>query len=82
MPRMAKIVPIPRQYEANGVQRYGFHGLSYAFLMEEIARLDGPAAAQGRVILAHLGNGASLAAVRDRARHRHHHGIYARPPDW
>ena len=50
--------------EAQGVRRYGFHGLSYAFLMEELARLGGAGAAQGRVILAHLGNGASLAAVR------------------
>ena len=47
------------------MRRYGFHGLSYAFLMEELARLAGPEAAHGRVILAHLGNGASLAAVRD-----------------
>ena len=47
-----------------GVRRYGFHGLSYAFLMGELARLAGAEAAQGRVILAHLGNGASLAAVR------------------
>jgi acetate kinase len=65
MPRVAKLLPIPRRYEAKGVQRYGFHGLSYAYLMEELARLGGPAAATGRVILAHLGNGASLAAVRD-----------------
>jgi acetate kinase len=47
------------------VRRYGFHGLSYAFLMGELARLAGLESAQGRVILAHLGNGASLAAVRD-----------------
>jgi acetate kinase len=47
------------------VQRYGFHGLSYAYLMEELARLGDPAATTGRVILAHLGNGASMAAVRD-----------------
>jgi acetate kinase len=47
------------------VQRYGFHGLSYAYLMEELARLGDPAATAGRVILAHLGNGASMAAVRD-----------------
>lgn len=64
MPRVATMLPIPRRYEAQGVQRYGFHGLSYAFLMEELARLDGVQAAQGRVVLAHLGNGASLAAVR------------------
>ena len=62
MPRVAKLLPIPRRYGAKGVERYGFHGLSYAYLMEELRRLDAPAA-KGRVILAHLGNGASLAAV-------------------
>jgi acetate kinase len=66
LPRVARLLPIPRRYEAQGVRRYGFHGLSYSFLMEELARLAGAEAAQGRVILAHLGNGASLAAV--------HHG--------
>ncbi len=65
LPRVARLLPIPRRYEAEGVRRYGFHGLSYAFLMGELARLAGTEAAQGRVILAHLGNGASLAAVRD-----------------
>jgi len=65
LPRVARLLPIPRRYEAQGVRRYGFHGLSYAFLMRELARLAGSKAAQGRVILAHLGNGASLAAVRD-----------------
>jgi acetate kinase len=65
LPRVARLLPIPRRYEAQGVRRYGFHGLSYAFLMGELARLVGSEAAQGRVILAHLGNGASLAAVRD-----------------
>jgi acetate kinase len=64
MPKVAKLLPIPRRYTEKGVERYGFHGLSYAYLMEELGRLD-PAAAKGRVILAHLGNGASLAAVRD-----------------
>jgi acetate kinase len=65
LPRVAQMLPIPRHYEAQGVRRYGFHGLSYEFLMEELARLAGADAAQGRVILAHLGNGASLAAVHD-----------------
>ncbi len=65
MPRVAKLLPIPRRYEAKGVQRYGFHGLSYAYLMEELVRLGDSAATNGRVILAHLGNGASMAAVRD-----------------
>ena len=64
MPRVAQIVPIPRRYEAAGVRRYGFHGLSYEYLMEELARVAGPEEARGRVILAHLGSGASLAAVR------------------
>ena len=63
MPRVAKILPIPRRLAAKGVERYGFHGLSYAFLMQELARVAGAEAAHGRVILSHLGNGASLAAV-------------------
>ena len=63
LPRVAQLFPIPRHYEAQGVHRYGFHGLSYAFLMEELARRAGAQAARGRVVLAHLGNGASLAAV-------------------
>ena len=65
LPRVAQILPLPRQYEAKGVRRYGFHGLSYAFLVEELARVVGPQAARGKVILAHLGNGASLAAVHE-----------------
>jgi acetate kinase len=65
MPRVAKLLPIPRRFDAKGIQRYGFHGLSYAYLMEELTRRGDPAARKGRVILAHLGNGASLAAVRD-----------------
>jgi len=63
MPPVAKLLPIPRRYQVRGVQRFGFHGLSYAYLIEELARAAGPEAARGRVILAHLGNGASLAAV-------------------
>jgi acetate kinase len=64
LPRVAKLLPIPRRYAAQGLERYGFHGLSYTYLLEELERVAGAAAAQGRVILAHLGNGASLAAVR------------------
>jgi acetate kinase len=63
LPAVARWLPIPRRYAAQGVRRYGFHGLSYAFLLEELGRVAGPGAAQGRVILAHLGNGASLTAV-------------------
>jgi acetate kinase len=58
MPRVAKLLPLPRRYEAQGVQRYGFHGLSYEYLLSQPDM-------SGRVILAHLGNGASMAAVRD-----------------
>ena len=65
MPEVAKRLPIPRRYAAKGVERYGFHGLSYSYLLEELVRLGDPAATKGRLILAHLGNGASMAAVRD-----------------
>jgi acetate kinase len=64
MPAVATQLPIPRRYAHKGVQRYGFHGLSYTFLMQELTRIAGPVAACGRVILAHLGSGASLAAVQ------------------
>ncbi len=63
MPSVAKMLPIPRRYAARGLRRYGFHGLSYAYLMQELGRCADPKAASGRVILAHLGSGASLAAV-------------------
>jgi acetate kinase len=63
MPRVARLLPIPRQYDSAGMRRFGFHGLSYTYLMEELSRID-PDAANGRVILAHLGSGASMAAVR------------------
>jgi len=63
LPRVAQLLPIPRRYDAEGIRRYGFHGLSYAYLVEELERIAGRQAALGRVILAHLGNGASMAAV-------------------
>ena len=65
LPRVAQLLAIPRRYQAQGLRRYGFHGLSYAFLLQELARIAGPAAARGRIVLAHLGNGASLAAVHE-----------------
>ncbi|HUY83555.1 MAG TPA: acetate/propionate family kinase [Steroidobacteraceae bacterium] len=65
MPTCATRLPIPRRYGERGVRRYGFHGLSYAYLREELANLGDAAIARGRVILAHLGNGASMAALRD-----------------
>ena len=65
MPRVASLLPIPRRYQVKGIRRYGFHGLSYAYLLEELTRAAGATAARGRVIFAHLGNGASLAAVHE-----------------
>jgi acetate kinase len=63
MPAVARLLPIPRRYYEKGVRRYGFHGLSYAYLLDELARVAGHEVAGGRVVLAHLGNGVSLAAV-------------------
>jgi acetate kinase len=63
LPRVSRILPIPRKYEAAGVRRYGFHGLSYSYLVEQLRRE--PAGLPQRLVLAHLGNGASVAAVRD-----------------
>jgi acetate kinase len=65
MPAVARMLPLPRRFD--GVERYGFHGLSYGFLLQEIERSYGPEAASGRLVLAHLGNGASLAAVQGRS---------------
>ena len=64
LPRVAQILPIPRAYTDAGVRRLGFHGLSYAYLLEELRRTAGEDAALGRIVFAHLGSGASLAAVR------------------
>jgi acetate kinase len=66
LPRVAQLLPIPRRYIDAGVRRFGFHGLSCQYLMEELERLGGEHAARGRVILAHLGNGASMTAVFQR----------------
>ena len=67
MPRVSRLLPIPRRYEGEGVRRYGFHGLSYTYLTEELVRVAGERAARGRVVMAHLGSGASLAAVHEGA---------------
>ncbi len=65
MPPVAKRLPIPRRLSQKGIRRYGFHGLSCAYLLDELGRQAGHEAANGRVILAHLGSGASLTAVRE-----------------
>jgi acetate kinase len=64
LPRVARMLPIPRHYFEEGVRRFGFHGLSYTYLIQRLGELAGKEAAQGRVILAHLGSGASMTAVR------------------
>ncbi len=63
LPRKAQIIPIPRSHESKGLRAYGFHGISYQFLMQRLHEIGGAAVAESRVVLAHLGNGASLAAV-------------------
>ncbi|HUE13708.1 MAG TPA: acetate/propionate family kinase, partial [Planctomycetaceae bacterium] len=65
MPRLAKIFALPRHFDDEGVRRYGFHGLSYEYILGELRNKVGAEAADGRVVMAHLGNGSSLAAVRD-----------------
>ncbi|HEY6349711.1 MAG TPA: acetate/propionate family kinase [Candidatus Angelobacter sp.] len=60
MPELARRLPLPRSLWDAGVRHYGFHGLSYEFIVHAL----GPAG-RGRVIIAHLGNGASIAAVRE-----------------
>jgi len=65
LPEVAKRLPIPLEYEARGIHRYGFHGLSFGFLVQELLRIAGPDAANGKVVLAHLGSGSSLAALRE-----------------
>lgn len=65
LPCVARALPLPRRYYAQGVRRYGFHGLSYEYLLEELERIAGAEMAHGRVIFAHLGSGSSLAAVRN-----------------
>lgn len=63
--RPAQMTGLPRNFEAKGIRRYGFHGLSFEYVVEEIRNRDDAAAAQERLIVAHLGNGASMAAIKD-----------------
>jgi acetate kinase len=65
MPKVAKSLSIPRRYFDMGIRRYGFHGLSYSYLMEELDKATSSKASKEKIILAHLGNGASLAAIKD-----------------
>jgi acetate kinase len=64
LPRVAQLLPVPRCYVDAGLRKFGFHGLSYTYLMDALVVRAGHQAANGRVILAHLGAGASMSAVR------------------
>ena len=63
LPRLARLTGLPRRFEKEGIRRYGFHGLSYEYVMGELRRRHGSAVAGERIIVAHLGNGASMAAI-------------------
>ena len=63
VPKVAKTLPIPKKVQDEyGIQRFGFHGLSYEYLLDSFTANEGQEAANGRVIMAHLGSGASVAA--------------------
>jgi acetate kinase len=65
LPLRAKMYPLPRRLFQEGIMRYGFHGLSYEYIMQELMTVAGEKVARGRIIMAHLGSGASMAAVKD-----------------
>lgn len=64
LPTIAKMFAIPAKYYREGIRRYGFHGISYSYLLQALKRVDGKLSG-GRVIMAHLGNGASIAAIKN-----------------
>ena len=64
LPDVARTLAIPKRFAEQGIHRYGFHGLSYEFILEELARVASPETACGKVVIAHLGSGASMAAVK------------------
>jgi acetate kinase len=63
-PAVAELVPLPRELRQQGLQRYGFHGLSYEYIASVLPQVA-PEVARGRVIVAHLGSGSSLCALRE-----------------
>jgi acetate kinase len=64
MPRVAQIYPLPGALGGQGVLRYGFHGLSYEYILGELRKESGAKASEARIVMAHLGNGASMVAVK------------------
>jgi acetate kinase len=65
MPAVAQHYALPEEVQRHGVLRYGFHGLSYEYILSELRNIAGAQAADGRVIIAHLGNGASMGAFQN-----------------
>lgn len=65
LPVRSRLLPLPRALEQKGIRRYGFHGLSYSYILKELRRVEGQTAVNGRVIIAHLGSGVSLTALKD-----------------
>jgi acetate kinase len=65
-PEVVTSFALPRRFAADGIRRYGFHGLSYEYIASVLPDIVGPAAADGRVVVAHLGSGASMCAIRQR----------------
>jgi acetate kinase len=65
IPLFAKLLPLPRRYFDAGIKRYGFHGISYSYLMKELASIAEKETVLEKIIFAHLGNGASMAAVNN-----------------
>ena len=65
LPRVASMFAIPRRFETEGIRRYGFHGLSYSYLLENLTKIAGSELVNSKLILAHLGSGCSMAAVKN-----------------
>jgi acetate kinase len=64
LPKLSRMTGLPRDIAGHDIRRYGFHGLSYEFIVDELRRRHGAAVDDERLIVAHLGSGASMAAIR------------------
>ena len=82
MPRVASLLPIPRRYEATGVRRYGFHGLSYEFLMEELAAPRRHGGSEGSRDPCASRQRREPGRRARRQEHRHQHGLHTNGRDW
>ena len=65
LPDVARLLGLPQALHSRGIRRYGFHGLSYESIVDDLARHEGAAAIAGRTVVAHLGSGASMTALKD-----------------